>query len=80
MASPLKKFVTAMEYKLYIHSNKGSFDWKSNDVLLSQLEAEIEELREALKTGKKESIIAEAADVANYAFFIADKAVRGLKS
>jgi len=75
----MEQFLIAMKYKLYVHSNKGSFDWKTSHQLISQLKAEVAELEEALATGDKERIISEAADVANYAFFIADKAVRGLK-
>ena len=79
MGIRLKGFVTAMKYKLYVHSNKGSFDWKTDEMLLDQLSEEVEELRKAVKDGKKEAIIAEAADVANFAYFIADKASRGIK-
>jgi len=74
----MKRFIQAMKFKLYVHRAKGKFDWKSNEMLLDQLEAEVVELRNAVKLGKKESIISEAADVANFAYFIADKASRGL--
>ncbi len=75
----IKQFTKAMKYKLYVHSNKGSFDWKSNEMLMKQLKHEIKELEEALDHGNSEMIIAEAADIANYAYFIADKARRGVK-
>lgn len=75
----IKQFTKAMKYKLYVHSRKGSFDWKSNEVLVKQLKHEVKELEEALEQGDPEMIIAEAADVSNYAYFIADKARRGVK-
>lgn len=74
----IKNFTKAMEYKLYVHSNKGKFEWKDDEMLMKQLKAEVKELEEALKTGNKEKILSEAADVANYAFFIASKTVRGI--
>ena len=75
----IKRFTQAMQYKLYVHSNKGKFDWKSDEMLLKQLKAEVKELEEAIASGCKEAVISEAADVANYAFFLASKAVRGIK-
>ena len=76
MKKRLKKFLVAMEYKFILHQNKGSFDWKSRDKLIEELEREIGELKQA-KT--KEEVVSECADIANYAFMIADKILRGVE-
>ena len=47
---------------------------------MAELQIEVNELEEALNTGMKpERIIAECADIANYAYFIADKQVKEIK-
>ncbi len=75
----IKQFAHIMRYKFIIHSDKGRFDWKSDDMLVAAMKKEIKELEQALKDGNKEWIVSECADVANYAYMIANKKLRGVK-
>jgi NTP pyrophosphatase (non-canonical NTP hydrolase) len=77
------KFAKAMECELRCNEGKGG--WKEEDVmwLLERLEEEVVELRQAVDRASSwriaaTVILAEAADVANFAMMIAD-VTRGLK-
>lgn len=72
--SRLDWFVEQMERKLNLPKNEAKPDWRLlplSDVM-ARLEGELAELQEAIREGTGEDIIIECADVANYAFFIAD--------
>lgn len=63
-------FVAAMRGKLAANKHKGT--WKDCDLewLLMRLRQEVDELEEAVRKGK--GVLGEAADVGNFAMFIAD--------
>ncbi len=70
-----------MEIELQANDHKGG--WKNcwMEDLLERIPEEYQELLEAVKSGNLESIISEAADVANFAMMVADIAYRyGLQS
>lgn len=70
-------FAQAMEGKLALNRHKGDrAGWLSltTDKLWTLLQKELVELRAAIETGNAEDIKKEAADVANFAMMIADKA------
>ena len=68
----------AQKFKFMVHRNKGGWDAKPIEQLVSEMKREVEELEDALKNGaSKESCITEAADVANYSAMIVDKLKRG---
>jgi NTP pyrophosphatase (non-canonical NTP hydrolase) len=66
------EFAIDMELKLMRNDAKG--DWRGMDVgqLLDLLEAELDELADAVMNGTDDDVIDEAADVANFAMMIAD--------
>ncbi len=78
-----KEFLRAMRNKLE-HGRQRGYDawdnhWKFCDLgdetdswLLKRLAGEMLELAQAMKSGNKKCITEEAADVANFAMFIAD--------
>ena len=61
-----------MAEKLAANTHKGT--WKHDDAfrLLVRLREEVEELHRAIETEGSAAIAREAADVANFAMFIAD--------
>ena len=60
--------------KLLENTHKGSdFSSIKNDSLIHRLLQEVDELKEAIKTGSHSEIARECADVANFAMFIAVK-------
>jgi len=63
-------FASVMESKLRANDHKAHWRECSLDYLLTRLEQEALELREAINCG--EGVISEAADVANFAMMIAD--------
>lgn len=70
-------FVDAMRFKLAANKHKGKrFEDMSFDDMFEKLQAEVEELREAIAGGNQFEIIFEGADIANFACFIASKAIR----
>ncbi len=67
----------AGQFKMMVHSGKGDWDHKSKEVLLRELKREVEELEEAITSGKnKEAIVSEIADIANYAAMLLEKEIR----
>lgn len=86
----VRRFATAMEAQLRKNDSKGADGWlyETYDAMLSRLADESEELKgEIMKlakipedgdaTGTLERVVKEAADVANFAMFIADLAYKG---
>lgn len=67
-------FVKQMREKLALPHNQDKGDWREADLsdIFDYLESEVKELRGALMNGTKERVIEEAADVANFAFMVAD--------
>ena len=63
----------AMKFKFSVHRSKGGWSHKSASILMEELKREVVELEEALASGKKEAVISEAADVANYLAMIIEK-------
>lgn len=57
-----------------LRANKHKADWRKShtDDLVQLLDAEVAELREALKTCKRGHVVMECADVANIVAMIAD--------
>lgn len=66
-------FSAKMEDKMAVGDNKKPQWWEDRG-LFNKLENEVEELWVALQEGTPESIVEEAADVANFAMMIAGKA------
>ena len=70
----LDNVTQAGRYKFMIHSVKGSWGHKSQEVLLDELSKEVEELKEAILQNKgKEAIASEIGDVVNYAAMLLEK-------
>lgn len=57
-----------------LRANKHKPNWRTHDLgtLMSMLDAEVAELREAIRIGKRAHVALECADVANLAAMIAD--------
>ena len=69
-------FAGQMAKKLRENDHKGSWEGLDNNHLTYRLHQEFVELTEAITKGTPDEIIAEAADVANFALMIADNANR----
>lgn len=67
-------FANAMELKLKENDHKRHWSHMSMQFLSMRLTQEREELRKAVAAGDVAEILREAADVANFAMMIADKA------
>lgn len=72
------EFSKHMLVKLRLNSHKGGWENETLARMLKRLNDEVVELTEALDEGDRVHIIEEAADVANFAMFIADIAQRRL--
>jgi hypothetical protein len=73
----LEALTQAGTYKFMVHSSKGDWNHKTKEVLLAELKREVEELEEAITTGKgKEAIVSEIGDIANYAAMLLDKEIK----
>ncbi len=72
----LRWFVEQMEGKLRLNDHKGGWERMSHEGLVVRLLEEIAEMDAVVASGDLEALIQEAADVANFAFFIADCAWR----
>lgn len=72
----VRLFSDAMEHKLRLKDYKGGWHDMSLGQLFQLLKGEIEELEEAVTEGNTFDIMAEAADVGNYAMMIMDNAIR----
>lgn len=66
-------FAVQMEKKLRMNDHKRHWSTCENGYLTTRLAEEGAELFEAVDHGTSEAVIAEAADVANFAMMIADK-------
>jgi len=76
-------FAIQMESKLRMHDRKKDGwdgDKTPNSYLLARLKQELSELQDALTDGEPGDIIEEAADVANFAMMIADRARNKIES
>ena len=71
----LARFQAVMLEKLLVNSHKGGWAELSPSWLLQRIKGELGELREAVAGGDLNEIVREAADVANFAMFIADNAL-----
>lgn len=70
----VRKFAHAMEYKLAKNDHKGGWENVSIEELLTLLEKEVKELKQAIIDGNDVDIQLEAADVANFAMMAAHNA------
>lgn len=68
----MTQFFDAMLEKIDANQHKGGWHDCTNKYLKKRLYREISELMEALESGDGKQIKMEAADVANFCFFIAD--------
>lgn len=73
----IRPFTDAMRYKLAVSKRKGR-TWRDAEIeqLFKLLRHEVDELEEAISLGNTIEIMLEAADIGNYAMFIADLAIR----
>lgn len=71
----IRRFVDAMVYKLSVHAAKGRWDGQSVESRIEKLEAEVQELKDAVARGNMVEILLEAADVGNYGLIISSIAV-----
>lgn len=69
-------FSDAMEHKLRLKDYKGGWHDIPLDKLFQLLQGEVQELKDAVAEGNTFDIMAEAADVGNYAMMIMDNAIR----
>jgi NTP pyrophosphatase (non-canonical NTP hydrolase) len=69
-------FSDAMEHKLRLKDYKGGWHDVPLDKLFDFLQGEVQELKDAVSEGNTFDIMAEAADVGNYAMMIMDNAIR----
>ena len=68
----LFRFAEAMDCELENNSHKSGWDQCSDKWLLNRLRQEVRELARAIEEKKSaDSILSEAADVANFAYFLA---------
>ena len=67
-------FARKMHEKLNDNDHKGGWDNCSFEFLMGRLLEEVSELYIELYNGNSDSVISEAADVANFAMMIADQA------
>jgi NTP pyrophosphatase (non-canonical NTP hydrolase) len=74
MREAVRWFAQQMETKLREHDDRGGWHQCEQGWLLARLTDEAVELMEAIKKSDHEAVISEAADVANFAMMIADKA------
>lgn len=73
----LTQFTAAMKTKLKENDHKTGWETLSVRWLVHRLRQEVDELDRALSNGESpEAVTREAADVANFAYFIADNATR----
>ena len=71
MGSTLNEFFEAMIFKLNVNSHKDALRGDDIDGLLAKMEAEIKEFREQrIQDANDPNILAELADVANFAFLL----------
>lgn len=70
------RFALEMETKLFLNDHKGGWHRESALWLLERLYEEASELRHSIDSGCCEEIRSEAADVANFAMMIAEKAAQ----
>lgn len=68
------RFAVTMEQVLNRNNHKTGWDDMSYDELMVRMREEIKELSDAIDCGAYQSIIGEAADVANFLMFIAERA------
>jgi NTP pyrophosphatase (non-canonical NTP hydrolase) len=69
----VRRFAQAMEAELRANAHKGGWSTCSTGYLLRRLGQEVGELRRALNSrASRETVLSEAADVANFAMMIAD--------
>jgi NTP pyrophosphatase (non-canonical NTP hydrolase) len=71
--------IGAMWEKLEANHCKPYWDKDSLLTLAKLMQCEVDELVDAILHGSQQEIIAEAADVANFAMMIASNAKRGMK-
>ena len=76
LSKQLSWFTGKMAQKLRANDHKGSWAGLDNDHLVRRLQQEFVELTEAIAKGTPDQVVAEAADVANFALMIADNANR----
>ncbi len=73
-------FSHAMEFKLRLKDHKGGWSDIPLEKLFDLLLGEVQELKEAVAEGNTFEIMAEAADVGNYAMMIVDNAIREINN
>lgn len=71
-------FALDMKRKLAANVHKKHWDEVTDLYLFRRLVEEVMELHEAMQIGSTDAIILEAADTANFAMMIADRARRGV--
>lgn len=67
----IRRFVSAMVYKLKVHHKKGRWEDLSVEEAMRRLREEVEEVEEALRGGNFIESTLELADVANFALIAA---------
>lgn len=72
LRAEVQRFAEAMENKLLKNDWKRHWSHMNIQYLSMRLSQEREELRKAVERGDPEEILSEAADVANFAMFIAE--------
>lgn len=70
----LYRFIGDMSDKLEANSHKPGWASLTFQELLKRMKAEVNELERAISSGNMREVMLEAADVANFAMFIADVA------
>ena len=68
----VKRFTRVMRQKLEENRDKGGWQSIGKGQLLCRLDEEVEELKQAIRQRRRHDVTREAADVANFAMFIAD--------
>jgi hypothetical protein len=66
-----QRFFDAMLYKLRRNAHKGKWETLPLEKAWKDLQGEVEELEDALKSGSTSEILMEAADVANESLIVA---------
>jgi len=79
MRAEVERFADVMEERLKENDHKGGWLTCSSEYLLRRLREEVDELETALTEDSNDDLIAEAADIANFAMMIADKAIQQAK-
>lgn len=72
LSPEVQRFAEAMQHELDENAHKGTWKGVAVSFLLTRLDDEVAELRQAVRSGSQAEVLSEAADVGNFCLMIAD--------